>query len=582
MSSFFLSGGSPSTSYVWVHVVPLFLASVIVAKISAQPASTENATAFLKPQSMEGAASFRMLTNHNGLPVGTPRKPNCPQGTTDRTFGAAYWWSCVGTQCPGGEPWATKKCKCACVATSYFHVLMASTTTTLTLAPTSSPTSGGGSSSPSGTSGTSGTSGAATSGGAAGSGGGASGGSSASGSTAGSGSTGGTSGTGTGSGAAGGTGGAGQGATGSGASGTGAGSGGGGWGYIVSTSSAPMAMVTSDDSEGGLSTVIIIVICLVPCLACAACLAACIVVPAIQSKTRVAPRWTIKRFSVSASLKRFSVHNMADKAKKRFSRHGKKAAEVPPSGVKQVEEDVTWVQPMKNMGSPRPEFLRQAPKSPRGAKEGTPVLVLASPRDIESFVVPDVSPRGKDVRTVVQNGWIAPSPRSGQPQHQGDATADMMQRKLPPSRTALPPGCRVCEGDCGYVVTWHATHCCPSCIDTNGCRHGANCDKRPVPGQAPRGAQPGLTQTQSAPLRSPRNADSGASPVKGNSARNAGAAGLNIPRINMPGLAIGTMGNCSPRLPGAVVKSSPRGGAKGHERTHSPRPLTRAEADLLN
>jgi len=38
--------------------------------------------------------------------------------------------------------------------------------------------------------------------------------------------------------------------------------------------------------------------------------------------------------------------------------------------------------------------------------------------------------------------------------------------------------CKPCPANCGYQVTWHATHCCQACFNNPG-RHGGQCDRIP-------------------------------------------------------------------------------------------------------
>lgn len=52
-------------------------------------------------------------------------------------------------------------------------------------------------------------------------------------------------------------------------------------------------------------------------------------------------------------------------------------------------------------------------------------------------------------------------------------------------RTAAEAGdtknCQVCLAQCGYLATWHTTHCCARCELTAGVDHDERCDRKPVP-----------------------------------------------------------------------------------------------------
>jgi len=43
---------------------------------------------------------------------------------------------------------------------------------------------------------------------------------------------------------------------------------------------------------------------------------------------------------------------------------------------------------------------------------------------------------------------------------------------------------KLCAGGCGFLATWHPTHCCKKCAFRKGC-HGSRCEGRPVPPPAP-------------------------------------------------------------------------------------------------
>jgi len=43
-----------------------------------------------------------------------------------------------------------------------------------------------------------------------------------------------------------------------------------------------------------------------------------------------------------------------------------------------------------------------------------------------------------------------------------------------------------CPSGCGCQVTWHETHCCALCLETEGKHHGERCDQRPLNEMSPR------------------------------------------------------------------------------------------------
>ena len=49
----------------------------------------------------------------------------------------------------------------------------------------------------------------------------------------------------------------------------------------------------------------------------------------------------------------------------------------------------------------------------------------------------------------------------------------MTKSEAPPP----PLGPKLCPSGCGFVVTWHSTHCCQRCVGEPG-KHGSKCDRK--------------------------------------------------------------------------------------------------------
>ena len=69
--------------------------------------------------------------------------------------------------------------------------------------------------------------------------------------------------------------------------------------------------------------------------------------------------------------------------------------------------------------------------------------------------------------------------------HNDRATMALRGGGCAPS-TPVPPApskpSKPCPNGCGYMVTWHATHCCEACKTHR--QHGPRCQKKPAPAKA--------------------------------------------------------------------------------------------------
>jgi len=90
-------------------------------------------------------------------------------------------------------------------------------------------------------------------------------------------------------------------------------------------------------------------------------------------------------------------------------------------------------------------------------------------------------PSFSDVDISIENGEESQNPSTYVTQV-ARVSADSLKSGLKLTRVSAESGfsqaCTPCSILCGYQATWHATHCCGACENSNGARHGPRCDKK--------------------------------------------------------------------------------------------------------